>query len=1028
MPLGVLNNISAVYAENNLNQTQSSLQNVLTQLSSGSKINSGADDPAGLSIANGLAANSAALMQSSSNASEGAGFLQVADGALSQVTSLLTSAVTLATEAGGGTLSGSQLGAANQEYQDILTQIGTIGSTTEYNGITVFSADQTTSALGWGANAAGALSSVTGTSAAVAGAAITVGGAVAAAAPVQTATYGAASAMSWTLNGAATTSTLTSSVIPNGGQLSGTLAFSPTTSGGTANAISINLANVTGTSLTAQATSLATLINTAAGNAGGDYTVTAMGNNQLQIGLGANATSDHITGFTGAPATNVSTSGAAAAQTGFTLAVADGGTLGGAISVTPNTPVAAGSAVGVNFTNNGATITSTIASGDNLAGSITINGAIPQSGGVGTALTWAHSGSGTAETFSTAVDVTDNTLSGSFKITGTGDNNSPYTINLSSLAGENQAQMTTTIDGVISGAGGTASDYTVAYSAGTLTIGLSGNGSETGISVANTNGSAATQTTPVVPASTSPNKTIDLDNVTTANLQATLNADLTGSDYSATYNSGTGALSFGISAAGTSAGVNALNIVGSPTVTKQTPASTTAGGTLNVPLTNVTTANLATTVAGILNNGRTAQTSDYSVAYSNGTLTVGLTAYGTGHDNISNLTLASTATETSPTAGSIQFTDGTQLSGQFTITPTISGVAASGAGITTVNLTGINTSQLVSTVNAALGASASDYTVAYNVSQGVGTLSVGVNATGLAANYDSVAIANGTNTNAMAESGVAVTNINSANTVMGNFTVTPTTAAGVGTAKNVDLDGVSNANLLSTVQAALGTNYTVTYNTTAANQAAGLGNLSIAVSAAGAAAGITSFTVAEATSQAASQETPVAGGVSVYTSDGTSAGSQNYNVTVGALTDASVGTSAAASATSLLGTQVTATVAGVTGTGGVTAGAGSGTSLTGTNLDSQADAEAALQTVDNAINAVAYQRGQVGANINTLTAASNIASSQMTNITSAQNTITATDYAAATSNMSKYEILTQTGISALAQANSTQQMVTKLLQ
>jgi flagellin len=64
----------------------------LTQLSSGSKINSGADDPAGLSIANGLAANSAALSQSSSNASEGAGFLQVADGALSQVTSLLTSA------------------------------------------------------------------------------------------------------------------------------------------------------------------------------------------------------------------------------------------------------------------------------------------------------------------------------------------------------------------------------------------------------------------------------------------------------------------------------------------------------------------------------------------------------------------------------------------------------------------------------------------------------------------------------------------------------------------------------------------------------------------------------------------------------------------------------------------------------------------------------------------------------------------------------------------------------------------------
>jgi flagellin len=262
--------------------------------------------------------------------------------------------------------------------------------------------------------------------------------------------------------------------------------------------------------------------------------------------------------------------------------------------------------------------------------------------------------------------------------------------------------------------------------------------------------------------------------------------------------------------------------------------------------------------------------------------------------------------------------------------------------------------------------------------------------------------------------------------VMGNFTVTPTTAAGAGTAKNVDLDGVSNANLLSTVQAALGTNYTVSYDTTKSD--ATVGNLDISISSTGAAAGITSFTVAEAASQAASQQTPVAGGVNVYTSDGTSSGSQNYNVTVGSLTDASVGTSAAASSASLMGTQVTTTVGGVVGTGGTLSGAGAGTSLTGTNLSSQANAEAALQTVDNAINAVAYQRGQVGANINTLTAASNIASSQMTNITSAQNTITATDYASATSNMSKYEILTQTGISALAQANSTQQMVTKLLQ
>jgi flagellin len=54
MSLGVLNNLSAIYAEGNLNNTNTSLNTVLQQLSSGSKINSGADDAAGLSLVDGL--------------------------------------------------------------------------------------------------------------------------------------------------------------------------------------------------------------------------------------------------------------------------------------------------------------------------------------------------------------------------------------------------------------------------------------------------------------------------------------------------------------------------------------------------------------------------------------------------------------------------------------------------------------------------------------------------------------------------------------------------------------------------------------------------------------------------------------------------------------------------------------------------------------------------------------------------------------------------------------------------------------
>lgn len=138
MALGVLNNISAVNAQNNLANTQASLSKTLQQLSSGSRINSGADDAAGLSLANGLQASSTALTQSAKNASEGVDFLQVADGALSQVTSLLNRAVTLATEASTSTLNASQVGAANSEYQKILTEIDTINNNTEYNGINTF--------------------------------------------------------------------------------------------------------------------------------------------------------------------------------------------------------------------------------------------------------------------------------------------------------------------------------------------------------------------------------------------------------------------------------------------------------------------------------------------------------------------------------------------------------------------------------------------------------------------------------------------------------------------------------------------------------------------------------------------------------------------------------------------------------------------------------------------------------------------------------------------------------------------------
>lgn len=138
MSLSILNNISALTAQNQMSTTQASLQKTLTQLSTGMKINSGADDAAGLSIANGMQANIAALTQSAQNATNGIGLLQTADGALSQVTALLNRAVTLATEASNGGLTDKQATAIDDEYQTILGQIDNIGSTTNFNGANVF--------------------------------------------------------------------------------------------------------------------------------------------------------------------------------------------------------------------------------------------------------------------------------------------------------------------------------------------------------------------------------------------------------------------------------------------------------------------------------------------------------------------------------------------------------------------------------------------------------------------------------------------------------------------------------------------------------------------------------------------------------------------------------------------------------------------------------------------------------------------------------------------------------------------------
>jgi flagellin len=280
MSLGLLYNIPSIYAQNNLNQTQASLQNTLTQLSSGSRINSGADDAAGLAVANGLQANVSALTQSGANVSSGVSLLQTADGALSQVTNLLNRAVTLATEAANGTLNTSQANSANQEYQNILTEIGDIGSSTNFNGNSVFSATAKTVFVSDGtASGAESYSESIGTLSAsgVGIAPPSSGTPTAIANPVPTASTQAAGATATFALGSATDT------------ISGTLSAS--IAGGSA----VTLTLASGTTL-AQA---AAAINNSAAFQGANITAA--------VGQGANANKLILTGpeDTGAAGTNV---------------------------------------------------------------------------------------------------------------------------------------------------------------------------------------------------------------------------------------------------------------------------------------------------------------------------------------------------------------------------------------------------------------------------------------------------------------------------------------------------------------------------------------------------------------------------------------------------------------------------------------------------------------------------------------------------------------------------------------------------
>lgn len=147
----IINNISAINAQNRLTVTDRGLRQTLTRLSTGLRINTSGDDAAGLAIADGLRADVKALNQAARNANDGVSLLQTSDSALAEISLLLTRAVTLAEQAASGTSgadnSNSKV-ALNDEFQDILDEIERISGSVEFNGLNLLGGASTGSSTG----------------------------------------------------------------------------------------------------------------------------------------------------------------------------------------------------------------------------------------------------------------------------------------------------------------------------------------------------------------------------------------------------------------------------------------------------------------------------------------------------------------------------------------------------------------------------------------------------------------------------------------------------------------------------------------------------------------------------------------------------------------------------------------------------------------------------------------------------------------------------------------------------------------
>ena len=134
MPVRIFNNIPSLNAQRILGVNNDRLAQSVERISSGIRINRGADDAAGLAISEALRSDIRALRQAVRNANDGISLINVAEGALNEQASILIRLRELASQASTGTVGSTERQTVQLEFDALRLEIDRIANTTEFNG------------------------------------------------------------------------------------------------------------------------------------------------------------------------------------------------------------------------------------------------------------------------------------------------------------------------------------------------------------------------------------------------------------------------------------------------------------------------------------------------------------------------------------------------------------------------------------------------------------------------------------------------------------------------------------------------------------------------------------------------------------------------------------------------------------------------------------------------------------------------------------------------------------------------------